>query len=253
MKPAFSYYGGKQRLAKRIAAIVNEIDHDCYVEPFCGGASVLFEKKPSRREALNDINDRVVNFFKVLRDSPDSLMRLIELTPYARSEHKLGSKPSKDPIEDARRFYADIQQSVLNQSCGSWLATPNIAPGSCAGKVINASERLAICVARIRKVHFDNVDANRCIKNWDSKRTLFYCDPPYPKTHQGHYKGFSQDDFSALVEQLQSIKGRAVLSCYPNAEVPTTWEKIVVPTSRTAGLRGSANRPKVDECVWITP
>jgi DNA adenine methylase len=178
---------------------------------------------------------------------------MIELTPYARHEHKQGSVACDDPIENARRFYTDVQQSILNQTNGSWLATPNLAHGSPSGKVINASARLSICAERIRKVHFDNVDALRFIKNWDSKRTLFYCDPPYPNTSQGHYAGYAQSDFVQLIDHLSSIKGRAIISCYPNDAVPSSWQKIIIPTMRTAGLKGSGGRSKVHECVWITP
>jgi len=44
VKPLLSYYGGKQRIASRILAEIEQIPHTVYVEPFAGGATLLFAK-----------------------------------------------------------------------------------------------------------------------------------------------------------------------------------------------------------------
>jgi len=248
MKPAFSYYGGKQKIAKRIVELLPE--HKCYVEPFCGGAAVLFAKPPSFNEVLNDTNGRIVNFFKVLRDQPDNLIRKIQLTPYSRREHYDARNVSADNVDDARRWYCDVQQGFLNKPRSGWLATP---AANCAKKVKMSADRLADVAQRVASVHVENVDAEKCIKQWDSKDTLFYVDPPYPSTDQGHYRGFSQGDFERLIEQLSGIKGRAVLSCYPNDAVPKSWQRVEIKTNCSASSRATGNREPRVECVWITP
>ena len=43
-----SYLGGKNRVAQKIISLIPE--HNCYIEPFCGGAQVLFHKTPSNVE-----------------------------------------------------------------------------------------------------------------------------------------------------------------------------------------------------------
>ena len=101
--PALMYYGAKWRLAKWI--ISNFPNHKTYVEPCGGSAAVLLRKEPSELEVYNDLDENVVNFFRVLRENPDELIRQLLLTPYARSEFELARILDGDNIEKARRFF----------------------------------------------------------------------------------------------------------------------------------------------------
>lgn len=86
MKQVLKYPGAKNRLADWICSYIPE--HNVYLEPFFGSGAVFFNKQPCRVETVNDINDDVYNYFKVLRDCPDELIRLIELTAYGRAEYE---------------------------------------------------------------------------------------------------------------------------------------------------------------------
>ena len=103
IRPGLRYYGAKWRLAPWIMSFFPK--HQCYVEPFAGGGSVILQKDPSTSEVYNDLDQDVVNFFCVLRDHEDELLRLLELTPFARAELELARKPTDDPIERARRTF----------------------------------------------------------------------------------------------------------------------------------------------------
>ena len=54
MKTPISYYGGKQTLLKHILPLIPK--HKLYTEAFCGGAAVLFAKRPADGEVINDIS-----------------------------------------------------------------------------------------------------------------------------------------------------------------------------------------------------
>lgn len=59
------------------------LKHQEYVEVFGGGASLLFAKTPSPLEVYNDLDQGLVNFFRVLRD-PETFERFrhaVEATP----------------------------------------------------------------------------------------------------------------------------------------------------------------------------
>lgn len=47
----FTYYGGKQTMLRHIMNILPP--HKTYVEPFAGGASVFWNKRPAEVEVLN--------------------------------------------------------------------------------------------------------------------------------------------------------------------------------------------------------
>jgi DNA adenine methylase len=45
---------------------------------------------------------------------------------------------------------------------------------------------------------------------------FFYLDPPYVGANQGHYDGYTQEDFDALLITLESLKDKFLLSSYRN-------------------------------------
>jgi len=65
-RPALRYHGGKFRVAPWVLSLMPP--HQSYVEPYGGGGSILLRKPRCRNEVYNDLDVRVVNFFRVLRD-----------------------------------------------------------------------------------------------------------------------------------------------------------------------------------------
>jgi DNA adenine methylase len=59
-------------------------------------------------------------------------------------------------------------------------------------------------------------DVLRIIKSRDVPDDFFYLDPPYGGTDQGHYDGYTQEDFDLLLKMLETLKGKFLLSSYRN-------------------------------------
>jgi len=78
MKSILRYPGSKWNLANTIVSMMPQ--HKSYLEPFFGSGAVLFTKQSSAIETINDIDDEIVNLFKVIRERPDELKRVIKLT-----------------------------------------------------------------------------------------------------------------------------------------------------------------------------
>lgn len=235
MKPPFAYYGGKQRISGNIIPMIPK--HTVYVEPFCGGATVLFRKPfpcgvdaSTYREVINDLNSHVINFFKVLRDDGQELCRRLDLSLYSQELCRQAKDlESGTDLERAEKFFINISQSFgmkLNGGWGTGVYNTN-HPILYMHKVKN----LINYIERMKSVYISSGDALRVIERFDSPQTFFYCDPPYPETHQGHYNGYSIDDFMQLVEVLQNIKGSFLLSCYPLENIPFEYKDFVASSS----------------------
>ena len=85
LRTPISYYGGKQKLAKRIIELIPE--HKLYCEPFIGGAAVFFGKTKSNVEVINDTNGELINFYKVCQTDFDNLKKEVNETLHSRQLH----------------------------------------------------------------------------------------------------------------------------------------------------------------------
>lgn len=190
-RPALRYYGGKWKLAPWI--ISHFPKHLNYVEPCAGACSVLLQKPRSPLETINDLDGNVVNFFRVLRDQPDELIRKIRLTPWARAEYELSLYPCDDEVERARRFFVASWQSISGSTRSDF--RPNMAATWARKKTfikadgsnnknpavdfLGAVDGLSCVIDRLLSVQIDNLNYTDAIADYDSSDTLVYFDPPY--------------------------------------------------------------------------
>lgn len=207
--------------------------HRVYVEPFGGMAGVLLKKEPSEIEVFNDLDGRVINFFRVIRDreSLDELKRRCELTPYSREEfHDLCETPEPtEAIDRAWWFFVRCRQA--RGGIGLARLTPNAWATSTRSrrqmpepisKYLSALDGLAAVADRFRQVVIENLPAVELIPKFDGPETLFYCDPPYPaRTRSGgkaeaYRMEMTDRDHENLLDCLRHCRGRVLISSYPS-------------------------------------
>lgn len=230
LKTPISYYGGKQRLVPEILPLIPP--HTQYVEPFCGGAAVFWAKKPSAHEVINDLDGRVVNFYRVMQTRFTDLERLIRGTvfsesDYVRAKHALEHKNTK-PIKRAWAFWVQTNMS-FSHKLGAGFGhsnTSNTGKADAPRKVSLKKESLGQSYAgRIELAEIFCRDAVDLIALKDSPDTFFYIDPPYVSSECGHYKGYTSADFQRLLDTLGGIKGKFLLSSYPEPELIAARER----------------------------
>jgi DNA adenine methylase len=229
LKSPIAWYGGKAYYAEWL--IERFPDHRAYVEPFGGAANVLLRKPRSEVEIYNDIDDRVVNLFRVIRDPEqfERLRLLLDLTPYAREEFAalLDLPPTDEPVEKARRFFAVCRQarggigmSKLTKNAWATSKRTRREMAEPVSKYLSAIDGLEDVAARFRTVMIESRPAIELIQRYDGDDTFFYLDPPYmPETRHGNKAAtyaheMTPDDHAALLDTLLQIKGKAMLSGY---------------------------------------
>lgn len=218
-RPILRYHGGKWKLAPTIVELMPA--HSTYVEAFGGGASVLLRKPRSRLEVYNDLDDELTNLFSVLRSNPDDLARAVALTPFARTEFSAAYAPTCDQIERARRTL--IRSHMGFGSNGVHKSTGFRAAGLRAGSLpVHNWQSLPDVVldtaARFCGVVIENRPAIDVMLANDEPGAVHYVDPPYP--HETRNAGsdyrfeLTDDDHRSLLEAIQALRGRVILSGY---------------------------------------
>lgn len=226
-KIAFGWYGGKFSHLDWLLPLLPNSTHYC--EPYGGSAAVLLNREPSPVETYNDIDGDLVNFFRVLRDNPDELIRKIGLTPFSREEFEnaidANGNDLIDPVERARHFFVRARQVrtglAQTASSGRWancLLTSRAGMAGAVSRWLGSVEGLSEIVQRLLRVQIENAPALAVIVRYDSPETLFYCDPPYPHDSRGDRNAYgfemSDDEHRKLATQLHSVKGKVAISGY---------------------------------------
>jgi DNA adenine methylase len=201
-------------------------DHTCYVEPFAGAAWVLFGKAPSKVEILNDIDQDLTTFFRVVKERPEELIASFEWELVARAEFErlAALKPSElSDVQRAHRFYY-----LIMAGWGGELNYPrfqtSITDGGHGNRLIGAiktlRQRLEPVHQRLRTVIIENLDWQVCLDRYDRPGVAMYIDPPYSdnKCNYAHNMR-SWDDHKQLAERLKRAQCQWVLSSYNAQEI----------------------------------
>jgi DNA adenine methylase len=271
LRSPLRWFGGKARLARRIAAMLPP--HMGYVEVFGGGASVLLAKPPSQIEVYNDVDDGLVTLFRVLREPElfERFQQRIALTLYSRREYYDSLRAwstCADQVEKAALFYTAAYQSFGGQVTAGWAYnTPNQSKRTLTNHArawINITADLPLVAARLRRVLVDQRDWRVLLKTNDGAGTCFYLDPPYvPETRKdgGYSHELTTSDHVDLVEQLLDLKGMAILSGYASPVYAPLeragWERVDIKAhtsvANTRASRQSRAAAARVECLWINP
>ena len=259
---AFGWYGGKYSHLDWLLPLLPTCHHYC--EPFAGSGAVLLNRYPSPVETYNDLDGEVVNFFRVLRNEKEELIEAISLTPFSREEFSIACELTPDLalVERARRFYVRARQVrtglAQTASVGRWANCKDTSRAGMSGVVsrwLGGVEKLADIADRLLRVQIENRPALDVIRLYDSRETLFYCDPPYVHETRGDNKAYgyemSDDEHRAFAEVMNSVQGKAAVSNYDCSLMDELfpapkWRKIYSPEKTI-----HSTKDKRQEVLWI--
>jgi DNA adenine methylase len=266
-RPALRWFGGKWKLAPWILAHFPQ--HRTYVEPFGGAASVLLRKPRSYAEVYNDLDDWVVNLFRVLRDEAlaPRLIAQLRLTPFARSEfdavREIGEAIGA-PVELARRLiirsFMGFGANAHNGRSTGFRANTSRSGTTPAEDWANYPGALPALIERLRGVIIEHRDAIAVMAAHDGAATLHYVDPPYMAETRSpgnrydlKYRRYRHEMDDAghgrLIDELRRLTGCVALSGYACPlydERLSDWHRV-----ETAAHADGA-RPRT-EVLWLNP
>jgi DNA adenine methylase len=212
-----AYIGGKNRLATKIISLLPE--HTTYVEPFAGGAQVLFHKKPSSVEVLNDLDFEIVNFFRVCQWHYEELVRHLRFCLVSRKLHELQLTANPETLTDiqraARFFYLQKNSFgglVLNQKYHYGVTqVPNYNPERISEIIEQTHQRLA-------RVQIESLPYGKVLEKYDRPTTLFYLDPPYWEKRL-YRINLTEEEFVEMERRLRGLTGKFILSLNDHPDV----------------------------------
>lgn len=232
MKTLLKYPGAKNRLAPWIVSHIPP--HKVYCEPFLGSGAVFLNKEPAYNEILNDLDDDIYNFFKVVREQPEEFSRLIDATPYSRTEYSAAyiDEPVSD-LERARRFAVKCWQGF---GCGNKYKngyrrgigdrSPN--PAEAWSKL---PETIALAAERLKHAQIEHKDAPELISDLKGENTFIYIDPPYLQDTRKKYlynHEMTDEQHMKLLQIVRESDCKIMISAYENElydNVLADWKK----------------------------
>ncbi len=270
LRTPIGYYGAKTLIAPSIVAAFP--DHTHYVEPYGGSLAVLLAKRRSPLETVNDLDESLMTFWRVLRDQPDELNRVCALTPHAREEHRVAAFEDGEfsDLEIARRVFVQLNQgraATLRRWAG-WRhhAKYDGSASSLPARLDRYLDRMPPAAARLRSVSLEFRPAFDIIEYFGQHpEVLIYADPPYLASTRStslHYRYEMRDehDHRDLADLLSDCRASVVVSGYDSPlyrELYDGWYTQLIPTGTTRGGAWAArtevlwsNRPPRQGELW---
>lgn len=217
-KPFLKWAGGKTQLLTEIEKLLPQelINKQfTYIEPFIGSGAVLFwllNNQPNIKKAvINDINEDLINTFKVICSKPKELISILEQLQgefhalentieekkvYYYQKRELYNKRLQEPSGQSALFI------FLNRTCFNGLYRVNrkneynVPMGSYKKPTICDTNNLMAVSKALQKVEILCGDYEKTYDFVD-ENTLFYFDPPYkPLSETSSFNSYAKDEFN---------------------------------------------------------
>lgn len=217
-KPFLKWAGGKTQLIHDIEkSLPLEMTKSnfTYIEPFVGSGAILFwmlNNFPNiERAVINDINEDLINVYKVIASKPKELISILTIlqAEYHTLEHKEEEKKlyyyQKRELYNLRNTEKSTQAALfifLNRTCFNGLYRVNrsngynVPMGSYKNPTICDEQNILAVSNILQKVEILCGDYEDTLSS-ANHNTLFYFDPPYkPLSNTSNFNAYAKDEFN---------------------------------------------------------
>lgn len=228
VSPPAAYIGGKRQLAQRLAAMIEQIPHRRYAEPFVGMGGVFFRRQLApRHEVINDRSGDVATLFRILQRHYPQFMEVMrfQLTSRREFERLVACDPvTLTDLERAARFLYLQRLSYGGKVTGRNFGVD--ATGPARFNLTRLAPVLEEVHERLAGVVIENLDWREFIDRYDDESAMFYLDPPYYGNERDYGEGvFRRKDFAEMADRLARLKGRFIVSLNDRPEVRQIFSK----------------------------
>jgi len=228
MKTPITYYGGKQTMLKHILPLVPK--HTLYTEAFAGGAALFFAKERATVEVINDMNGEIVNFYETVVTKFDELKARIEKLLHSRMAHQHSWYIYNHPqwftkVERAWALFTLSKMGFAGQLSNSF----GFDKSECRHpkKIYYSKDAFNLSLKeRLECATIEHDDAMKVIARYDTPEAFHFIDPPYVGSNMGHYANmFNDQSLDELLVLCTKLKGKFMLTMYPNAAIEAVAKK----------------------------
>ena len=260
------YYGGKSIHAAWINSLLPEKSR-VYVEPFGGMASVLIaRRKPlgGSVEVYNDVNEVVVNVFRVLQDPEkyEELVHRMKWTLRSKKEYERAIEVYYDPpsdVESAWALLVNLLQSFSGVPDNGW-RRPFLRKDepSIVRTMQSWPDQAEGVRQRFMDVVIEHDSWDTIVDRYDKHNALFYMDPPYMGSARVVEEAYdsemnSEREHEQLLMAANAMEGAVAISGYETdlySDILAGWDVQHRHTKTSAGSKKNAKRIEV---LWRNP
>lgn len=236
--PVLKWVGGKRQLIEDISPLIPK-QISTYVEPFVGGAAILFHLQP-KKAIINDFNDELMNIYQVIKENPNGLIKILEKHKEANSEEYYYETRALDRTSDYENLSKEEKAGrilYLNKTCYNGLFRVNSSGQFNApyGKYKNPAIVNDVTIKAVSNyfnsanIKFLNGDYKEALKGL-RKGTFVYFDPPYmPVSSSSNFTGYTENGFGyekqvELRDECLKLNKRGIKFLQSNSYTPEILE-----------------------------
>ena len=203
VKPIVKWVWWKRQLVSQLEKLFPK-EFNNYFEPFLWGGAVFFNLQ-KEKSFLSDVNEELINTYKVIKENPKKLIKFLETCEYSQDFYE--KIRAWDRQENWQNNFSNIERAwrfiYLNRTCFNWLHRVNSKwqfnvpmwayknPDFVQKQnLLNTSKLLNKTKAEIKLQSFEKVLENANF--WD----FIYFDPPYDTlTETANFTSYNESWF----------------------------------------------------------
>ena len=219
IRKIIQYPGGDFYIVKELLKRINGLctDKCAFVEIFGGSGYVSqnVDKVKFSNIIYNDIDSKLTIFYKMVKEKPEILQKILYTLPYSRELNRLFTDILKENKKLSEIELAVLTFYVLNSTFYGKFDKGfafSVNPFRNFSKsYFNKIDGITKISELWRDIVIENLDFRDIIKKYDRPTTLFYADPPFVNRNDYYGYVFNENDLKELALLFSQIKGKFLL------------------------------------------